>query len=157
MATTSAVPGTITALLEILRASTSLDGVDVIDGPPVDDVATSDFLAVGWTGSDEQQAVESVQDFNAAGARTRNEDFTIASVIDVWSGDDGFAAVRDRAFGILAVVEQELRATNTAPDAPTLNGAVMWAHVTRTQLRQYFTDQGARVALGFTVSCHARI
>ena len=142
--------------MQILRAADGLTGVDVLDGPPVDDIATSDFLAVGWPGSDEQ-AAESVQDFNSAGARTRDEDFTIASVIDVWSGDDGFATVRERAFGILAVVEQAVRATGANPEAPTLNGAVMWAHLTRTQLRQYFTDQGARVALGFTVSCHARI
>jgi len=153
---TSAVPGAIAALLAILQASQNLDGVDVIDGPPVDDVATSDFLAVGWSGGEDQSA-ESMQNFNSAGARTRDEDFTIASVIDVWSGDDTFSTVRTRAYAILGVVEQELRATNSAPEAPTLNGTVLWAHLTRTQLRQYFTDQGARVALGFTVSCHARI
>lgn len=152
----SAVPGAIAALLAILRAEAGLEGVDVIDGPPVDDVATSDFLAVGWSGG-EGQAVEAMQDFNSAGARTRDEEFTISSVIDVWSGDDGFAVVRERAFAILGVVEQTIRATGTAPGAPTLNGAVLWAHLTRTQLRQYFTDQGARVALGFSVSCHARI
>jgi hypothetical protein len=153
---TSALPGAINSLLEILRVQSGLDGVDIIDGPPVDDIATSDFLAVGWPGSDEQGA-EAVQDFNAAGARTRDEDFTIVSVIDVWSGDDGFATVRARAFEILGVVEQAIRATGANPDAPNLNGAVLWAHLTRTQLRQYFTDQGARVALGFSVSCHARI
>jgi hypothetical protein len=57
----------------------------------------------------------------------------------------------------LGVVEAELRATASNPEAPTLNGTVLWAHLTRASLRQYFTDQGARVALGFTVSCHARI
>ncbi|MFD7709473.1 hypothetical protein [Streptomyces sp. NPDC059786] len=153
---TSAVPGAMAALLEILRAADGLTGVDVIDGPPVDDVATSDFLAVGWSGSDEQ-GVESAQDFNAAGARTRDEDFTIGCVIDVWSGDDAFATVRGRAFDLLGVVEEAIRATGPNPEAPTLNGAVLWAHLTRASLRQSFTDQGARVALGFTVSCHARI
>ncbi|MHB9862187.1 hypothetical protein [Streptomyces sp. YIM S03343] len=154
----SAVPRAIAALLEILRADNGLAGVDIIDGPPVDDVSNADFLAVGWPGGEDQaQAAESVQDFNAAGARTRDEDFTIASVLDVWSGDDDFSAVRTRAFEILAVVEQAIRATNAKPEAPNLNGAVLWAHLTRTQMRQYFTDQGARVALAFTVSCHARI
>ncbi|MCZ0207901.1 hypothetical protein OZK63_21040 [Streptomyces sp. UMAF16] len=153
---TSALPRAITALLDALRTAGGLDGVDIIDGPPVDDIATTDFLAVGWTGS-EDQAAESVQDFNGAGARTRDEDLTIACVIDVWSGDDVFATVRERAFEILGVVEMVIRATGSAPEAPTLNGAVLWAQLTRTQLRQYFTDQGARVALGFTVTCHARI
>ncbi|MER5601517.1 hypothetical protein [Streptomyces sp. NPDC002265] len=154
--TTSALPRAIAALLEILRAADGLDDVDIIDGPPTADEATADFLAVGWPGS-EDAAAETTQDFNSAGARTRDEEFSIVSVIDVWSGDDGFATVRERAFAILGVVEQALRATNSNPEAPTLNGAVLWAHLTRAQLRQYFTDQGARVALGFTVSCHARI
>ncbi|MGV9755435.1 hypothetical protein ACWDUC_06305 [Streptomyces tricolor] len=153
---TSALPRAIAALLDALRAADGLDGVDIIDGPPVDDIATSDFVAIGWTGG-EDQAAESVQDFNGAGARTRDEDLTIACVIDVWTGDDGFAPLRERAFAILGVVEQVIRATGANPEAPTLNGAVLWAQLTRTQLRQYFTDQGARVALGFTVSCHARI
>lgn len=153
---TSALPGAILSLLTILRAATVLDDVDIIDGPPVDDVATKDFLAVGWSGT-EDVAAETAQDFNAAGARTRDEDFAISCVIDVWSGDDGFSTVRARAFEILGVVEQVIRATGPNPDAPNLNGAVLWAHLTRASLRQSFTDQGARVALAFTVSCHARI
>lgn len=152
----SAVPGAISELLQILRAANDLEDLQIIDGPPTQDIATVDFLAVGWSGGEDQGA-ESVQDFNAAGARTRDEDFTVASVIDVWSGDDGFSVVRDRAYAILGIVEQAIRATGPNPDAPNLNGTVLWAHLTRTQLRQYFTDQGARVALVFTVSCHARI
>ena len=153
---TSALPAAIDALVSILDASSGLDGVDVVDGPPADDVATNDFLAVGWSGT-EDQAAEIVQDFNAVGGRTRNEELTIACVIDVWSGDDGFATVRDRAFAILGAVETALRSTDLSPEAPTLNGTVLWAHMTRASLRQYFTDKGSRVALGFTVSCHARI
>lgn len=161
---TTALPNAIDQLVAVLAASSLLEAltgpdertVKVIDGPPSKDIALDDFLAVGWSGSDDQ-AAESVQDFNSAGARTRNEELAIACIIDVWSGDDTFGSVRARAFQILGVVETELRATNDSPEAPTLNGAVLWAHLTRTQLRQYFTDQGARVALGFTVSCHARI
>ncbi|MER5209394.1 hypothetical protein ABT063_02040 [Streptomyces sp. NPDC002838] len=153
---TSALPGAIAALLAILGAASGLDDVMVTDGPPTNDIATEDFLAVGWSGGEDSSA-DLVQDFNAAGARTRDEEFTIACVLDVWSGDDGFAAVRTRAFQIFGVVEQQLRATAANPEAPTLNNTVLWAQLTRASLRQYFTDQGARVALGFTVSCHARI
>ncbi|MEV8043565.1 hypothetical protein AB0P02_06890 [Streptomyces griseoluteus] len=152
----SAVPGAIAALLQILRTADSLTGVEVIDGPPVDDISNADFLAVGWSGG-EDEAVAIAQDFNAAGARTRDEEFTIACVLDVWSGDDNVAAARERAFALLAVVEAALRASGPNPEAPTLNGAVLWAHLTRASLRQYFTDQGVRAALGFAVSCHARI
>ncbi|MGV2914494.1 hypothetical protein [Streptomyces alfalfae] len=153
---TSALPGAITALLAVLRAAGGLSNVLVIDGPPSGDVATADFLTVGWSGG-EDQAAEVQQEFNAAGARTRDEEFVISNAIDVWDGGEDFTALRQRAFDILAVVEQALRATGSNPEAPTLNGAVLWAHLTRASLRQYFTDQGARVALGFTVSCHARI
>ncbi|MFI8294438.1 hypothetical protein ACIGCZ_00675 [Streptomyces nigra] len=153
---TSALPGAITALLSILSEDPGLHDVAVIDGPPTRDVATQDFLAVGWSGGEAQDA-EITQNFNAAGARTRDEDFAVACVIDVWSGSDGFATIRSRAFQILGVVEQAIRATGPNPDAPTLNGAVMWAHLTRASLRQYSTDQGTRAALSFTVSCHARI
>jgi hypothetical protein len=153
---TSALPAAITALVTRLQASTALTGVLVTDGEPAVDIATRDFLAVGWSGG-EDLAAEVVQNFNAAGARTRDEDFSIVCVIDVWSGDDGFATVRNRVFEILGVVENELRATGAAPEAPTLNGTVLWAHLTRASLRQYFTEQGSRAALGFTVSCHARI
>lgn len=152
---TSAVPAAITQLLAIVRNPT-IDNVDVIDGPPTNDVSTQDYIAIGWT-PETDQAAELQQQFNAAGARTRDEDFAIAGWIDVWSGDTDFTAVRDRVFELLGVIEQRLRATGPNPMAPTLNGVVMWAHLTAGSLHQSHTDQGVRAALGFTVTCHARI
>ncbi|WP_055526009.1 hypothetical protein [Streptomyces graminilatus] len=163
---TSAVPNAITQLLAILRARPELQpgvegpdsppGVQVIDGPPTDDISRDDLIAVGWS-FDGDQAVEIAQDFNAAGARTRNENFAITGVIDVWSGDDSVAAARDRVFELFGVLEMAVRASGSNPDAPNLNGAVLWAHITRGVLRQSYTDQGVRAGLAFTVTCHARI
>jgi hypothetical protein len=153
---TSAVPGAIAALLAILRAAPELANVLVSDGPPTQDLADDDFIAVGW--SDEgNQAVHMAQEFNAAGARTRNEDFEISGWIDCWRGDHDFSTVRERAFALLAVIENAIRASGPNPTAPTLNGAVQWAHLTGGVLRQSFTDQGTRAALTFSVTCHARI
>jgi hypothetical protein len=152
---TSAVPAAIAQLVALLRTP-AIDQVDVFDGPPTDDVNQQDFIAIGWT-PDGDQAAELQQQFNAAGARTRDEDFVIAGWIDVWSGDTDFSVVRARVFELLGVVEQRLRATDAAPEAPTLNGAVLWAHLTSGSLHQSHTDQGIRAALGFTVSCRARI
>ncbi|MEU1275335.1 hypothetical protein [Streptomyces sp. NPDC005799] len=152
---TSAVPAAITQLLAILR-DPPIDKVDVIDGPPTEDVNTQDIIAIGWV-PDNDQAAELTQTFNAAGARTRDEDFAISGVVDVWSGDTDFTFVRARVFELLGELEQRLRATNTNPEAPTLNGAVLWAHLTAGVLRQYFAEQGVRAALTFTVTCHARI
>ena len=153
---TSAVPGAITALLAVLRATPALSDVQVIDGPPTTDMADPDIIAVGWS-TDGDQSAQLVQNFNAAGARTRDEDFEITGYIDCWRGDQEFSTVRARAFTLLAVVETAIRASGPNPEAPTLNGAVMWAHLTGGVLRQSFTDQGTRAALSFTVTCHARI
>ncbi|MFM9542323.1 hypothetical protein [Streptomyces turgidiscabies] len=154
---TSAVPGAITQLLAILRDRPELQtGVQVIDGPPTDDISQDDLIIVGWS-FDGDQAADLVQNFNAAGARTRNEDFAITGVIDVWSGGDSFADARARAFELLGVLELAIRASGSAPEAPNLNGAVLWAHLTRGVLRQTYTEQGVRAGLAFTVTCHARI
>ncbi|TXS36927.1 hypothetical protein [Streptomyces sp. OR43] len=153
---TSAVPGAIAALLAVLRAAPALAEVNVIDGPPVGDMSDEDLLAVGWS-PDGDTAAETVQDFADAGARRRDEDFTIAGWIDTWSGDSDVSVCRLRAFELLAVVEDAIRATGPNPDAPTLNGAVQWAHLTRGVLHQSNTDQGIRAGLAFTVTCRARI
>lgn len=154
---TSAVPNAIVQLLDILRAHPDLQkGVHILDGPPVGDVSRDDLIAVGWS-AEGDQAVELTQNFNAAGARTRDEDFAIHGVIDAWVGDPNLAAVRTRVFELFGVIEDAIRASGGNPTAPTLNGAVLWAHLTSGGLRQFFTDQGARAALAFTVTCHARI
>jgi hypothetical protein len=152
---TSAVPAAIAALVALLRTP-AITNVDVIDGPPTDDVNTQDFIAIGWN-PEADQAAELQQQFNAAGARTRNEDFVITGWIDVWTGDTDFAVVRTRVFELLGVIEQRIRATGPNPEAPTLGGTVLWAHLTGGTLRQSHTDQGVRAALAFTVTCHARI
>ncbi|WP_330349573.1 hypothetical protein [Streptomyces sp. NBC_00582] len=153
----SKVPAAIANLLAILRARPALQqGLLILDGPAVVDVSQADLISVGWS-PDGDQAVELVQDFNAAGARTRNEQFAIHCVIDVWNGGNDIAAVRVRVFEIFAEIENALRASDLTPDAPTLNNTVLWAHLTSGVLRQSFTEQGARVALSFTVTCQARI
>lgn len=154
---TSAVPGAIAQLLVILRALPELQtGVQITDGPPTADISRDDLIAIGWS-FDGDQAAELVQDFNAAGARTRDENFAITGVIDVWSGDDNFAAARARVFVLFGVLENAVRASGSNPDAPNLNGSVLWAHLTRGVLRQTYTEQGVRVGLAFTVTCRARI
>lgn len=153
---TSAVPAAIDALLGILRAAPGLSGVEVLDGPPVGDQAEADYVIVGWNPEDDQ-AADVQQDFAGAGARTRDEDFQLHCVVDTWSGDTEVKPRRDRAFALLAAVEDALRATDAAPEAPTLNGTVLWAHLTAGSLQQANTAQGVRARISFTVSCRARI
>ncbi|MCX5201046.1 hypothetical protein OG897_06165 [Streptomyces sp. NBC_00237] len=153
---TSAVPGAITALLGILRAAPALAEVEVLDGPPVGDMADADLVVVGWApGAD--TAAELVQDFAYAGARRRDEELSISCWVESWSGDLEIGPRRERAFALLAVVEDAIRASGGAPEAPTLGGTVLWSHLTRAALQQFTTDQGVRAGIAFTVSCRARI
>ncbi|MFI0772317.1 hypothetical protein ACH4TQ_46740 [Streptomyces sp. NPDC021218] len=153
---TSRVPAAIEALLAIWRATPGLAGVQILDGPPTIDQAGADYLSVGWS-SGSELAVEFTQEFNAAGARTRDEEFSILCFLDTWTGDTDVATRRTRAFELLAVCEETIRASNSNPTAPTLNGAVLWAEIASGSLMQANTDQGVRAAIPFVVACRARL
>lgn len=155
---TSAVPGAIDALLTRWRALPGLEGVQVLDGPPTGDQSDAEYISVGWQGAESGDlAAESQQDFAYAGARTRDENFTIGCWIDTWTGDKDVGARRRRAYELYGVLEDSLRATQDARDAPTLGGAVLWSELTTSALRQASTDQGVRAVLTFAVACRARI
>lgn len=153
---TSRVPAAIDALLAILRADVGLSGVQVLDGPPVGDMADQDYVAVGWQ-PDSDEAVQIVQTFAYAGARARDEEFAILCWLDTWTGDSDVRARRLRAFELLAVVENAIRASGANPEAPTLSNSVLWSQFTAGVLKQANTDQGVRAGIAFTVSCRARI
>ncbi|MGW2203417.1 hypothetical protein [Streptomyces sp. NPDC001774] len=152
---TSRVPAAVDALLEILRAAPALATVRVIDGPEPVNLTERQRIYIGWQPSAES-AVSLVQDFNAAGARTRDEDFVIVGYVEARGGDKNMAIRRNQAFAILAAVEDALRATDLAPETPTLNGTVLWAHLTTGDLFQQQTE-GAIAGINFAVSCRARI
>ena len=152
---TSAVPATIDALIAALRNADGLDGVRVIDGPPGVNFTEKDRIYIGHApGAD--QATEKQQSFASAGARTRDEDGTIACYIESRRGDTDIRARRQRVFEILAVVENALRATNQRPDAPTLGGTVLWSDLTAGALLQV-QENGTLAGLSFTVHFRARI
>ncbi|WP_338699196.1 hypothetical protein V2W30_22665 [Streptomyces sp. Q6] len=153
---TSRAGAAIDALLAILRAAPGLSDAEVIDGPSAVNYTSRRRLYIGWApGAD--QAAEIQQEFASVGARTRDEDFTITCHAEVRAGDKDMALRRAAVFELLAQVEDALRATDAAPEAPTLNGTVLWAHLTAGSLTQEQTPDGAQAGLVFTVSCRARI
>lgn len=153
---TSRVPAAIDALLSILAAAPGLADVKVMDGPPSINFAERQVIYIGWQPNGET-SVTLAQDFASAGARTRDEEFTISGYIESRSGDADAAKLhRDRVFAILGEVEIALRATEAAPTAPTLNGTVLWAHLTAGDLAQA-QSEGTIAGLGFTLACRARI
>ncbi|WP_326739145.1 hypothetical protein [Streptomyces sp. NBC_01022] len=153
---TSAVPAAVDALLAILRASPALAEVRIVDGPPSVNLTDRHRIYVGWAPGSEQ-AVDITQEFASAGARTRDEDFSIACYAETRTGDKDMSLRRAKAFELLAAVEDALRATNDAPTAPTLSGTVLWSHLTAGSLVQEQNDSGALAGLPFSVTCHARI
>jgi hypothetical protein len=153
---TSRIPAAIDGLVSALRAAPALDGVVVFDGPPPRDLTDRDLVAVGWQLGGDSSA-EMTQDFASAGARTRDETFAVACWLEAWTGDIDVGLRRARAFVLLGAVEEVLRGTNSNPTAPTLGGAVLWAHLTQASLLQQNTQDGVRVGIAFTVTCRARI
>lgn len=152
---TSAVPAAVDALLAILRAAPGLADARVVDGPVATNLADRRLLFVGWQpGTDAAVVLE--QDFASAGARTRDESFEISCYAETRSGDKDMAAQRAAVFALVAAVETALRATDAAPTAPTLNGTVLWAHLTTGNLSQV-QSEGTVAGLAFTVTCRARI
>lgn len=152
----SAVPAAIDAFLAILRDAPVLAEVRIIDGPPGVNLTERNRIYIGWSpGAD--QAAEITQDFAYAGARRRDEEFTLSGYIETRSGDTDMGLRRTKAFEILAAVEVALRATDAEPEAPTLRGTVLWAHLTAAGLVQEQNSDGALAGLPFTVSCRARI
>ncbi|MEU6098948.1 hypothetical protein [Streptomyces sp. NPDC047079] len=152
---TSRVPAAVDALLAILRAAPGLANVTIVDGPPVVNLTGLQHVFVGWQPGD-SAAVSLTQDFNSAGARTRDEAFTIACYAESRAGDTDMQARRSEVFTLVAEVETALRATNSAPTAPTLNGTVLWSHLTAGDLTQVQAE-GSLAGLAFTVTCQARI
>lgn len=128
----------------------------IVDGPPSVNLTDRHRIYVGWAPGSEQ-AVDITQEFASAGARTRDEDFSIACYAETRTGDKDMSLRRAKAFELLAAVEDALRATNDAPTAPTLSGTVLWSHLTAGSLVQEQNDSGALVSLPFSVTCHARI
>lgn len=153
---TSRVPAAIDALLAILRAAPGLTDAKIVDGPTATNFTDRKVIYIGWSPNSET-AVSLTQAFASAGARTRDEDFTISGYIESRSGDKNASKLhRDRAFEVLGQVEIALRATDEFPEAPTLNSTVQWAHLTAGNLTQQQAE-GTLAGLGFTITCRARI
>lgn len=143
------------ALLAILRARPALAEVAIMDGPTAVNLTQRRRIHIGWApGAD--QAVELDQSFASAGARTRDEAFSISCYAESRGGDKDMAPRRADAFTLVGEVEQALRATDAEPEAPTLSGTVLWAELTTGNVLQDVSD-GALVGVIFSVSCRARI
>lgn len=152
---TSRVPAAMAALLTILGDASALSDVRIVDGPEGTNLTDLQRIHVGWAPGSES-AVELHQEFAYAGARRRNEEFEISCYAESRSGDTDMAARRTEVFALVAAVEDALRATDAAPEAPTLNGTVLWSELAVGNLQQ-IQSEGSLAGLSFVVACRARI
>jgi hypothetical protein len=129
-----AVPGVLDALCQVLRTSSALTGVAVLDGPEAK-TASNEGIVVG--ASREDVAVEF--DLPAGGMASTGERDTITCLVWSGSGATAFKAHRDRVDQLLTGVETALAADRT------LRGLVAAAWISSGTLAQEQTGQGALV------------
>jgi hypothetical protein len=157
MATTSRAGVAQDALVAL--ATAQLPGVDVVDGPPLtwDQIKlATDQLGDGtrylFIGAQPQSAtwLQGQQDFNAAGAVSRDEHFEIICTALGYSGDGVAKTARDAALAVMAGLEQVIRAD------PSLGGVVLYSRVSTVDRGDItLNTSGVNVPIIFRVACRA--
>jgi len=157
MATTSRIGVAQDALVAL--AAAQLPGVDVVDGPPLNwDQITLAVPQIGdgsrylFVGAQPQSVtwVQGQQDFNAAGAVSRDENFEVFCTALGYSGDGVAKTARDLALAVLAGMEQAIRAD------PSLGGAVLYSRVSTVDRGDVtLASSGVNVPIVFRVACRA--
>jgi hypothetical protein len=114
----SRVPAVIDGLLELLAASVALDGVQVLDGPPLrlSDIE-DDAIAVA-PGSEAQPGVTSViENQPGLGPNAYLERIEVGMTLASYSGVVNLKARRDRAAALLAAIKAAVDANQVREDA----------------------------------------
>lgn len=130
--------------------------VHVVDGDVVTGEAGT-FLMVGWDDPDNDRATSTTgsQSWAGLGAKARNEEGTVTCLVVGWTGNGDLKEARTTVRGVTDGVEGLLRAD------PNLDGAVpglLWTEYgTRTELRQWLSEEGAVVTCTFEIAFKARI
>lgn len=137
----------LTAMWQALT-TTTLAGLDVVDGPQVDSSPVNDRLFVGFNGDtpDEYNEGATALQSRMAFQRVKQEDGQVTCSVVSRSGDTDVPGVRTRAYGFLAAAEDALRAD------PQLGGLVMDSFVSDHRYSPVQTQQGAKVRVVFTVT-----
>lgn len=129
-----ALPGFLTELTTQL--GTALDGVQVVDGPPVKYIR-AECVAVGITTEDASVESSTAQ----AGLRASRETVDVINLIRVWSGNSDLTPLRTRAYALLDAIDQHLRTD------PTVAGTVAYARLIGHVYTPARTDEGVGVFL----------
>lgn len=137
----------LTAMWQALM-TTTLTGVQVVDGPQVTSDPSDDWLFVGFNGGspDEFNEGATAAQSRMAFQRVKQEDGQVTCAVVSVAGDTEIPSLRARAYGFVSAAEDAVRA-----DA-TLGGLVMDAFVSEHRYSPVQTQQGAKVRIVFTVT-----
>lgn len=152
---TSQVPALISAVVTALSADPGMAGVLVNDGPIVTaQQAGTDWVFVGYDGDPqgEMEAASATQEWAGLGAKRKDEQIDLVCAVVAGRGDTNVAAARSRAYVLLGVVEDILRADPSLGfDPPTV------FEMSAGVLYQEQTTGGIQARIPFTVSGRTRI
>jgi hypothetical protein len=139
---TSTVPAFKSALLAKLNARTNLKNVQVTYGPPLP--PSREWIWLGDVAGEQQTA--------ALGNQRREETYDLSVIIGITREGVDQQATTERAFALMAELENELRS-----DA-TVGGVVRTAEVQgQFRLDELASDTARGAHLAITVQCTARI
>lgn len=142
---TSTIPAAIDGIIAGLKAYNALKGVTIIDGQPLTDLP-DDYVAIGFA-DDMSEAISGNQEPAGLGAQRRQEMYTINCEVSAWTGSTVMKTARDKAFSILASVENVVRHDGT------LGKAVIFADFgANMSVAQIQTEKGATVVIRFDIA-----
>ena len=142
----------LTAMWQGLNATT-LNGVQVVDGPQVNLDASQEWLFVGFDGdtpNNQNESATAQQDLMAF-ARTKHEQAEVLCSAIVVRGDTDVVTARQRAYAIVSAAEDAVRSDMQ------LGGAVMHAYVSAHHYFPVQTTSGAKVRVVFNITYEAQI
>lgn len=152
---TSQVPALISAVIATLTADPGMAGVQVIDGPLISaQQQATDWVCIGYDGDPEgeMEAASATQEWAGLGAKRKDEDISLICAVVSGRGDNNVAAARSRAYVLLGVVEDILRADPSLGfDPPSV------FEMSAGVLYQELTTAGIQARIPFTVSGRTRI
>jgi hypothetical protein len=153
MRSVSNVPAALDALVSLVRTALSTAGQDgsqvqVLDGQNVS-VTDPDVVAIGFTGTPGEAAIESTRTREQMTTDPSREAFEITSLASSWRGDDDPKQVRDRVYHFIDLIEDELQRD------PTLGGVVARAQLRSEAFAQEQTNKGPVATVQFVIAVDA--
>lgn len=145
----STVPAAISAAVAAFQAAASLNGVRVLDGPEISDIAALEVLTIGWADDTTGNAADNQPALEGLAGNPDRELYSIHCAAAVTNGSQDITAARTQAYGILGAAGQVIKADMT------LGGVVMNARIGATSLRQVQDTRGATAMVLFDIDCDA--